>query len=232
MEIIKKIATRSDCYKAGKHMVPVGIMVHSTGAPNPYLSRYVGPNKYANDWNQPGVNKMAHAFIGKQADGSVAAVQTLPWDMRGWHAGGPANKTHISFEICEDGLDDRAYFNQVYGLAVELCAHLCKTYGIRPDAIICHSEGHARGIASNHADVMHWFPKFGKSMDTLRADVATELAKPTTIKPDPHKPDHWAAEAWAWATAAGITDGTNPRGPATREQVIQMLYRYNNGGTK
>ena len=27
------------------------------------------------------------------------------------------------------------------------------------------------GIASNHGDVMHWFPKHGKSMDTFRAEV-------------------------------------------------------------
>ena len=32
------------------------------------------------------------------------------------------------------------------------------------------------GIASNHADVMHWFPKFGKSTDTFRTDVKAGLA--------------------------------------------------------
>ena len=42
---------------------------------------------------------------------------------------------------------------------------------------ICHSEGYKRGIASNHGDVMHWFPKHGKSMDTFRADVKALLAK-------------------------------------------------------
>ena len=41
--------------------------------------------------------------------------------------------------------------------------------------VICHSEGAARGIASNHSDVMHWFPKFGKSMDTFRADVKAAM---------------------------------------------------------
>ena len=41
--------------------------------------------------------------------------------------------------------------------------------------VICHSEGYQRGIASNHADVMHWFPKFGKSMDTFRSDVAKAM---------------------------------------------------------
>ncbi len=33
--------------------------------------------------------------------------------------------------------------------------------------IIGHYEGHKRGIASNHADPGHWFPKHGKSMDTF-----------------------------------------------------------------
>ena len=59
-----------------------------------------------------------HAFIGKLADGSVATYQTLPWDTRGWHCGsgsnGSANDTHISFEICEDGLTNSEYFSQVY----------------------------------------------------------------------------------------------------------------------
>lgn len=41
--------------------------------------------------------------------------------------------------------------------------------------MICHSEGCARGVASNHADVMHWFPKFGKNMDTFRADVVQAM---------------------------------------------------------
>ena len=31
--------------------------------------------------------------------------------------------------------------------------------------------GYKQGIASNHGDVMHWFPKHGKSMDTFRAAV-------------------------------------------------------------
>jgi hypothetical protein len=46
---------------------------------------------------------------------------------------------------------------------------------LKDGVLICHSEGHKRGIASNHGDVMHWFPKHGKSMDTFRKDVAAKL---------------------------------------------------------
>jgi N-acetyl-anhydromuramyl-L-alanine amidase AmpD len=104
--------------------------------------------------------------------------------MRGWHAGGSANNTHIGFEICEDNLTGADYFNAVYKEAVELCAKLCTQFNLDPTkdgVIICHSEGHARGIASNHADVMHWFPKHGKNMDTFRANVKAAL---TNLAPE------------------------------------------------
>jgi LysM repeat protein len=163
-------------------------MVHSTGANNPNLKRYVGPNdgllgenRYNNHWNQPMDRKVCvHAFIGKLADGTIATYQTLPWNHRGWHCSsgskGSGNDTHISFEICEDNLSDASYFNKVYNEAVDLCAHLCHLYGLTEKNIICHSEGYKRGIASNHGDVMHWFPRFGKNMDIFRAAVKEKLA--------------------------------------------------------
>jgi len=193
MNLHKLILTNNACYKAGKTITPKGIMVHSTGANNPNLKRYVGPddgslgkNQYNNHWNQdkPGGRQVCvHAFIGKLADGSIATYQTLPWNHRGWHAGSSANDTHISFEICEDGLTDASYFSAVYNEAVELCVYLCKQYGLTEKDIICHSEGCKLGIASNHGDVMHWFPKHGKSMDTFRADVKAGLATATPIEP-------------------------------------------------
>jgi len=180
MNLNKLFLTKNDCYKAGKKINVKGIMVHSTGANNPWLKRYlpndgkVGENTGNNHWNTAkpgGIKVCVHGFIGKLANGTVATYQTLPWNHRGWHAGGSANDTHIGFEICEDGLNDATYFNAVYKEAVELCAYLCKEYGLTEKNIICHSEGYKKGIASNHADVMHWFPKHGKSMDTFRADV-------------------------------------------------------------
>lgn len=208
MRLIKCMLTANDCYKAGRTITPKGVMVHSTGANNPLVARYVQPvegqkdeaqlkaeiggNRNANDWNNPGLDVCTHAFVGKLADGGVGTVQTLPWNHRGWHAGtgtsgGSANNTHIAFEICEDDLTDEGYFRKVYQEAVELTAMLCKTYNLNPLAdgvVICHSEGYQRGVASNHADVMHWFPKFGKSMDTFRADVSKAMT-PAQVKPQP-----------------------------------------------
>lgn len=190
----KLILTNNDCYKAGQYITPKGIMVHSTGANNPNLKRYLAPNDGligtntgGNHWNQSkpdGQQKCVHAFIGKLADGTVATYQTLPWNMRGWHCGGAANNTHIGFEMCEDALTDRDYFLKVYNEAVELCAYLCKLYNFNPLAdgvIIGHYEGYQRGVASNHADPGHWFSKFGKSMDTLRQDVYNKMNQTDTL---------------------------------------------------
>ena len=187
MNLNKLIFTNCDAYKAGKKITPKGVMVHSTGANSPNLKRYVGPddgklgeNANNNHWNRQGVGASVHAFIGKLKDGSVATYQVLPWNYKAGHCVKSGNNTHIAFEICEDGLKDSAYFAKVYQEAVELTAMLCKEYKLDPMAdgvVICHSEGYKRGIASNHSDVMHWFPKHGKSMDTFRSDVKAILSQ-------------------------------------------------------
>lgn len=201
MNLQKLIMTENACYKAGRKITVKGVMVHSTGANNPWLKRYVGPddgklgkNQYNNHWNQPMDREVCvHAFIGKLKDGSIATYQCLPWNHRGWHAGGSANNTHIGFEICEDGLTDASYFNAVYKEAVEFVAYLCKEYNLDPmkdGVVIGHYEGYKRGVASNHGDPKNWFPKHGKSMDSFRADVKALL---TAAKPA-EKPTEKPAE--------------------------------------
>lgn len=211
MKLYKLILMNNACYKAGKTIKPKGIMVHSTGANNPWLKRYVGPddgllgkNQYNNHWNQdkPGGRQVCvHAFIGKLADGSIATYQTLPWNHRGWHAGGDANNTHIGFEICEDGLTDASYFSAVYKEAVELCVHLCKLYGLNEKDIICHSEGYKQGIASNHADVIYWFPKHCKIMDTFRVDVK-KLLNEEDKSAEPAKKKYYRVQIGAYTVKA------------------------------
>lgn len=187
MEIKQCILTKNDCYKRGATIVPKGIMVHSTGANNPNLRRYLAPddgmigkNDYDNDWNRSGLDVCVHAFIGKDKAGKVTVYQTLPWNHRGWHCGKSGNNTHISFEICEDNLQDKAYMQETYRAAVELTAYLCKTYDLDPMApgvVVSHKEGAELGIASNHGDPNHWWDKFGVTMDSFRADVKKAMGQ-------------------------------------------------------
>lgn len=191
LEIRQCILTNNRCYKQGKKIVPKGIVVHSTGANNPNLKRYVQPddgilgkNPYANHWNTAIPSKCVHAFIGKDKNGVVRVYQTLPWDYRCWGCGsgkkGSYNDSYIQFEICEDSLTDAKYFNEAFNLAIELCAYLVKKYNLSVDNIVSHNEANKRGYASNHADCDHWLKKFGKTMDWFRTQVSARNKVSTT----------------------------------------------------
>lgn len=114
----------------------------------------------------------------------------MPWNYRPWGCGsgskGSCNNGWIQFEICEDGLTDKTYFDKVYKEACEITAYLCNMYNIDPHGtvtvngvkiptILCHADSCKLGFGSNHGDVNHWFPKHGKSMATARDDVAALL---------------------------------------------------------
>ena len=226
--------TENDCFKSGRKITPAGIIVHSTGCNNPYVKRYVQPvastpdgvllqallgkNKYGNSWNQSsdamGRQVCVHGFIGKLEDDTPAIVQTLPWNHRGWHAGGTANNSYIGFEMCEDGLEDADYLATVYELAAQLCAWLCHEYGIDVKNVIGHYEAHARGIASNHGDPRNWFKPHGLSMDNFRERVSqllsgAEAEEPPVITVPSNPVDN---DAHIWSSLLSLIG--NPYGAA------------------
>lgn len=207
LTIYKRYFYESDCYNGGHKQPPMGVQVHSTGANNPYLRRYVGPddgrigkNKYKNYSNRPGTTVCASAYIGKMADGTVAVYQSLPWNYRCWLSGsgnnGNANKLgYIGFEICEDDLKDKAYFQKaVMETSVNLTAHLCTLMGVTPYtvvksfaqgdalAVMDHKELHALKLASNHADIRHWLVKYGLTMDDYRAAVQAAMEEGVEVE--------------------------------------------------
>lgn len=212
---LKCIMKNSTCFKQTRQMDVKGVLWHSTGANNPNLKRYVQPdnsdanyqklmqllgkNTAGNDWNHIEVQAGLNAWIGKLADGTVTTVQTMPWTYRPWGCGsgsaGTCNDGWIQFEICEDNLSDKNYFNAVYKEACEFTAYICQMYKLNPKGtvnfnhknvpvILCHQDSARLGLGSNHADVLHWFGKFGKSMDDVRNDVAKIMAN-TEIKEEP-----------------------------------------------
>ena len=131
---------------------------------------------------------------------------------------------------------------------------LCRQFQLDPLAegvVICHAEGHQLGIASQHGDVLHWFPKRGKSMDDFRQDVAARLRE----DPEPEEPEEeggdggvtyeqwkefmeryrqelaqlpgsdWGQEELEKGVAQGFTDGQRPQDLATRQEVVSMIVR-------
>lgn len=183
MNIINSILTNNPCYKAGRTITVKGLMLHSVGCSQPNAKVFV------NSWNSSSFDRACvHAFI----DGNTGDVyQTLPWNHRGWHGGGSSNNTHIGVEMCEPATikytaganfvvnneaDAKAVATRTYNSAVELFAKLCKDFNLNPldkNVILSHSEGYAKGIASNHTDPEHLWKKLNLpyTMDSFRVDV-------------------------------------------------------------
>lgn len=194
MKIIQSIMTKNPCYKLGKKIKVKGLMLHSVGCPQPKAKAFI------DNWNNEDYDRACvHGFI----DGNSGDIyQTLPWDHRGWHAGGSANDTHIGVEMCEpacikytsgssftcsDVATAKAVVKRTYNAAVELFAFLCKEFDLDPLAdgvIVSHKEGHKRGISSNHGDPEHLWTGLGMgyTMNGFRQDVkeAMEAEKAET----------------------------------------------------
>lgn len=185
MNLHECFATANPAYRRADAIKLKGIMVHSTGANNPWLRRYVAPDDgllgtpYSKHWNKSSATKAVHAFIGRLADGTVATYQVLPFDICAWHCGyataaykkQSGNLTHLSFEICEDDLKDKSYMLATYKEAAEFCAYLCKKFDLPVSSICSHAEGYKLHIASSHSDPTHWWKRYGYTMDDFRAEV-------------------------------------------------------------
>lgn len=197
------IFTANGACKERKPIKPVGIVVHSTGCDNEMLRRYVQPtlanpdyheiladlgkNVYNNHLNQEYINGeyndiCMHAFIGKNDKGEVEIYQTLPYDYACWGCGhgskGSYNYApypHIQFEICEDSLNNKAYFEKAFNAAIEYCVYLCKKLNINAENIVSHKEAAKAGYASSHGDPENWLSKYNKNMDWFRAQVKNKL---------------------------------------------------------
>lgn len=196
MKIIERFSVNNDCYKNNIDKVdsrytnfqnkgPQGLMLHSVGCPQD--SALV----FANLWNQRNYEVAVHAVL--QDDGTV--YQCLPWNFRGWHAGGAANNTHIGVEMtepdciryvggstftCSNLAVAKEQVKGTYETAVELFAFLCKKYNLDPmkdGVIISHAEGYKRGVASNHGDPAHLWNQLdsGYTMDGFRKDVKAAM---------------------------------------------------------
>ena len=194
MQLIERLSVNNDCYKRNLAVAdsryaqfqargPRGLMLHSVGTPQP------DAGVFADRWNRSGLEVAVHAVL--QPDGTV--YQCLPWNYRGWHAGGAANDTHLGVEMtepacirytsgasftCADPEAARAHCRGTWDTAVELFAMLCRTYGLDPEtSVISHAEGAKRGLASNHADPEHLWRGLGLdyTMDGFRKAVRDRL---------------------------------------------------------
>ncbi len=65
--------------------------------------------------------------------------------------------------------------------------------------------------------------QFSPNSPLTRAMVWAVLAR---VDGETISGDSWMTEAQAWAVESGVSDGTDPTGYVTREQLVTMLYRF------
>lgn len=182
--------TKNPCYIRARPMKPIGILVHSTGANNKRISRYVdhvsllGKNPYGNHWNKSSANKCMHAFIGLDAMNRIAVAHTLPYNVASWGCGAGRNGSynrdptgHIQFEVCEDNNRDPVYYREAFDVTLQYCVYLCKMFNIPANMIVSHQEAASRGYASFHYDPDTWMRRQGDSMNAFRQRVRVALGQ-------------------------------------------------------
>lgn len=273
MRLLECLLVDNDCYRKyeGIMLQPEGIVVHSTDKAGTLLKRFVQPadgqtvglregerpvsaaemqgilgvNANQNSWNRPGVSTCVHAFLGKTADGSYAACQTLPYTAPCWGSGSGPNGSYngcldgrakpplyIQFEMIEDSEGDPGHAKALYELAVAYAAQLCRLFpSIRLENVISHKEVCDRGCSGNRSDPESYWQRCGLpfTMDGFREALKARLGDcPFTDVPG----DAWYRNAVVWAWQNGITAGTDPThfspySACTRAETVQMLYRLN-----
>lgn len=195
IKVIDAIMKKNPCYTSGREILLIGMYLHSIGCPCEKAMNII------NNENQSSAGAGVQAVI--QHTGEVyVGLPVYPERkkaVRNWHGGsgrkGSCNDTHIGVEMTEpatikytggaswvevgDGSNTKAVVLANYKNAVEYFALRCQQFGLDPTkdgVILSHSEGHARGYATNHGDVEHIWNKFGLTMDQFRKDVKARMA--------------------------------------------------------
>ena len=155
-----------------------------------YIFNILGINDRGTDYNHTLRNDGYHAWIGRNNNGEVISVQTLPWNMRAAGCGegidGSADNGWIQINICEELLNNKEYFYSIYSELIHLTAYLCELFDIDPiqtiklnnsfsnktyPTLMDHQEAYKLGIATPRTDVFHWFKKYDINMRKSRIDV-------------------------------------------------------------
>lgn len=185
------------------------------------------------NYEKKGIQASCNYGIGKDGD----LVEIVPEAYRSWCSSSADNDNRaITIEVASDSSHPYAFTPAAYETLIRLAADIGIRYGF--DRYIWIPDK-ARALAYQPAanecliTVHRWFATKSCPGDWLHSrlgEFAAEVTRRIAAEKEPpaglhHRPSPWAAEAWEWAKAEGITDGSNPSGPASREMVAAMIYR-------
>ena len=207
--------------KCPNKMTPIGICMHNTAnsAPATNEINYMNSNNYQVSY---------HLAVDENQ-----AIQGLPFDRNGWHAGdgnGQGNRKHIGIEIARSTSNDANVFAKAERRAAAVVAKLCQTYGWSTSNVLAHRDFASKNCP--HRTNMGAFRKLVN--DALAGKLTVEGpgtaggtssgsgGTTTTVKEEP-----------ASGTGTVTCDVLNVRsGPGTSNSVIGSLKRGNSVAVK
>jgi len=149
-------------------------------------------------------------------------VQGIPENRNAWHAGdganGQGNRKGLSIEICYSK-SGGPRFIEAEKLAAKFIAFKLKEKDWGIDKVKKHQDFSGKYCPHRTLDI-----GWQRFLDMVKSEL--DKLKGADKVTDKNTPSAWAKEAWKWAKKEGITDGTDPKGIVTREQLTTMLYRY------
>ncbi len=151
-----------------------------------------------------------------------AIVQHLPDNETAYHAGdgatGPGNTQSIGIEICVNSDGD---FEKAKANAAALVRLLMAEHGIPLANIKQHHDWNGKNCPAT----IRATPGAWEEFLALCSEGCDQGEPEEPQQPAADKPADWAAEAWAWAQAMGLLDGTRPTANITRQEVAVFAWR-------
>ncbi|MFT9495830.1 peptidoglycan recognition protein family protein [Anaerosolibacter sp.] len=182
------------------------ITVHNTGNPTSIAKNERG-------WLTNAYNKVTASW--HIAVDEKEAIEAIPLNEIAWHAGdgskGQGNTKSIGIEVCESGNQEVVWQN-----AVQLVAKLLYERGWGVDRVRTHKSWSGKNCP--RLILPRW--------DEFIKDIQEQLNIQQQVnKQSESSISSWAIDAHKWTVENGISDGTRPKDPVTREQVWTMLFK-------
>jgi len=210
--------------KVIQNLVPAS--KYSIKCPHPMPPEFIVVHNTANDASA--ANEVAYMIRNDNkvsfhyAIDDKEIVQGIPEDRNAWHAGdgtnGRGNRKGLSIEICYSKSGGQRFI-EAEKLAAKFTAYKLYEKGWGIDKVKKHQDFSGKYCPHRTLD-MGW----QRFLDMVQSEL--NALKGVDKVAEQNTPSSWAKEAWEWAIKEGITDGTNPKGAVTREQVVTMLHRY------
>jgi N-acetylmuramoyl-L-alanine amidase len=140
-------------------------------------------------------------------------IRAIPDNENAWHAGdgsnGKGNRSSLGIELCESG-----DFEHTVRTAAKFIALKLKDKGLGVASVVPHK--HWKGKNCPRLLLNRWFEFIGIIQNEL--DL---LDKPVKVESVPYP---WSVDALNWASSNKISDCSRLEEPATRREMIVLLY--------